>query len=76
PPVARGQVPDADPAADLIRAACRGRAEAVEVRRTGPDALAVTFEVRAAADAKGLVDDISRRPELGPYRIDFAARVK
>jgi hypothetical protein len=71
-PVARGQSPDADPLADLIRAVCRGRADAVEIRRTGPTALAVAFEARSAADAKGLVDDISRRPELGPYRIDFA----
>lgn len=75
-PVARGQMPEADAAADLIRAVCHGRADGVEVRRTGANAYTVAFAVRSAAAAQGLVNDISRRPELGPLRIDFAARLK
>jgi hypothetical protein len=76
--VARGQIGDdrPDPTVTLIRTLCDGRASAVEVRWTGSQRLAVSFDCRTAADAQQLVNDISARPELGPLQIDFRVGVK
>ena len=75
--VVRAQAPDTtDPIAELIRQLCRGRAEGVDIRPSGPRKLMVCFETRTAAEAQKLVTDISRRPELGPYQIDFCVVVK
>lgn len=78
PVVARGQLSDgpADPIDALIRQVCQGRASDVEVRHTGTKKLQVCFEARTADDAKKLVSDISKRPELTPYQIDFCVLVK
>jgi hypothetical protein len=78
PVVARGQLADEkpDPLATLIRQMCQGRAEAIEVRWVGSKRIAVCFEVRGSADAQKLVSEISKRPELGPYQIDFCVLVK
>jgi hypothetical protein len=79
-PVARGQAPEtsppADPAATLIHAVCRGRAAGVEVRWASNVKLAVCFEAKTEAEASKLVKDISARPELKPYQIDFCVFVK
>jgi hypothetical protein len=76
--VARGQIGEQkpDPISTLIKQICQGRAEGVEVRWTGSKKISVCFEVRTAAEAKRLVDDISRRPELTAYQIDFCVFVK
>jgi hypothetical protein len=78
PVVARGQMNDAapDPVAALIQQMCKGRADGVEVRWTGTKKLQVCFEIRTAAEAQKLVADISRRPELTAYQIDFCVLVK
>ncbi len=78
PVVARAQIPDAEPdsVATLVRQVCQGRADGVDVRWSGTKKLMVCFEVRAAAEAQKLVTDISRRPELAPYQIDFCVVVK
>jgi hypothetical protein len=78
PAVVRGQLNDnkPDPVATLIRQVCQGRADGLEIRWTGSQRLTVCFEVRGAADAQRLVNDISKRPELGPYQIDFCVTVK
>ena len=77
-PVARGQFNDntPDPIATLIKQVCQGRAEAVEVRWTGAKKMSVCFEIRTAAAAQKLVSDISKRPELSAYQIDFCVLVK
>jgi hypothetical protein len=77
-PVARGQAPDTktDPVATLVRRLCEGRAGGVDVRWTGTKKLTVCFECRTNADAQKLVKDISARPELAPYQIDFCVLVK
>lgn len=79
-PVVRAQAPDAEPQHDpyirLIHEVCRGRAANVEVRYTGSKKLSVCFEVRGEPEATALVDDISRRPELGPFQIDFCVFVR
>lgn len=76
--VARGQVADeaGNTVETLVRRMCEGRASAVELRWTGSNKLAVTFTCRSAADAQKLANDISARPELAAYRIDFSAQVK
>ncbi|MFM8272721.1 MAG: hypothetical protein ACKODX_10365 [Gemmata sp.] len=78
PVVARAQMPDAeaDPIAGLIKVMCRGRAEGVDVRYSSAKKLMVCFEVRTAPDAQKLVSEISKRPELAPYQIDFCVVVK
>lgn len=77
---ARAQMPDQnrqpDPAATLIHAMCRGRADGVDVRWTGSNRLTVCFETRTEPEASKLVRDISARPELGPLQIDFCVLVK
>jgi hypothetical protein len=75
---ARGQMPDSnrDPAIMLIQGVCKGRADGVDVRWTASHKLTVCFEVRSQADAGKLVKDISARPELAPFAIDFCAVVK
>jgi len=77
-PVARGQMGDQqpDPITTLIKQICQGRAEGVEVRWTGTKKLSVCFEVHTRAEAQKLVNDISRRPELVSYQIDFCALVR
>jgi hypothetical protein len=79
-PVARGQAPDTNPQADaavnLIHAVCRGRAGGVEVRWASTTKLAVCFEAKTEAEAGKLVKDVSARPELKPYQIDFCVFVK
>ena len=77
-PVARGQVGDQqpDPITTLIKQVCQGRAEGVEVRWTGTKKLSVCFEVHTRAEAQKLVNDISRRPELVSYQIDFCVLVR
>lgn len=76
--VARGQADDgrADSVGNLIRKLCEGRASGVDVRWTGSKKLTVCFECRSAPAAQQLVKDISARPELGPYQIDFCVLVK
>jgi hypothetical protein len=60
----------------LIHLLCRGRATGVEVRWAGSGKLAVCFEAKSEAEANKLVKDISSRPELKPYQVDFAVFVK
>jgi hypothetical protein len=76
--VARGQVDDnrTDAISHLIRKVCEGRAGGVDIRWTGNKKLTVCFECPSAAAAQQLVKDISARPELGPYQIDFCVLVK
>jgi hypothetical protein len=76
--VARAQMPDntPDPIAALIKQVCQGRADGVEIRFTGTKKLQVCFEVRGADAAKQVVSDISKRPELTAYQIDFCVVVK
>jgi hypothetical protein len=78
PVVARGQMNDKtpDPIATLIQQMCQGRATGVEVRFTGTKKLQVCFEVRGANAAQQLVGEISKRPELTAYQIDFCVLVK
>lgn len=78
PPVARGQADDAraDPIAELVKRVCAGRAEGVEVRYTGTKKVVVCFEVRGKPSAEKLVADISARPELTAYQIEFCVVVK
>ena len=76
---ARGQMPDstrADPAIALIQGVCRGRAEGLDARWTSSKKLTVCFEVRTQPEANRLVKDISARPELAPFAIDFCVVVK
>ncbi len=77
-PVARGQIGDnrPDPVVTLIRKVCETRAVGVEVRWVGSKKLTVCFECRNATDAQNLVKDISARPELSPFQIDFCVFVK
>jgi hypothetical protein len=77
--IIRGQMPDAsraDPAAALIQAVCRGRAGGIDVRWTNSKKMAVCFEVRTEPEANQLVKEISARPELAPFAIDFCVLVK
>jgi hypothetical protein len=78
PVVARGQFTDnaPDSVAALIKQVCEGRAENVEVRWTGAKKLSVCFEIRTAPAAQKLVNDISKRPELTAYQIDYCVLVK
>ncbi len=84
PIVARGQIGDevqpppqpADPVESVVQAVCRGRATGIEVRHTGPRRVAVCFEARTQTDATALVRDLSARPELAPYEINFCVLVK
>jgi hypothetical protein len=78
PVVARGQLNDNAPdrVATLIKQVCNGRAEAIEVRWTGAKKLSVCFEIRTPGAAQKLVADISKRPELAAYQIDFCVLVK
>lgn len=77
-PVVRAQMPDnaPNPVETLIKQMCQGRAESVDIRWAGTKKLMVCFEVRTAPEAQKLVTDISKRPELAPYQIDFCAVVK
>jgi hypothetical protein len=77
-PTARGQVGETqpDPVAALIRKLCDGRGNGVDVRWTGTKKLTVCFECRSDADAQRLVKEISARPELTSYQIDFCVLVK
>jgi hypothetical protein len=78
PIVARAQI-DADkpdPVTALIKQMCQGRAEGVEIRFTGTKKLQVCFEIRTRDEAQKLVNDISKRPELTAYQIDFCVLVK
>ena len=77
--VARGQMPETsrpDPAATLIQGVCKGRANGVDVRWNNSKKLTVCFEVRTQPEANKLVKDISARPELAPFAIDFCVLVK
>jgi hypothetical protein len=78
PVVARGQLNDnaPDAVATLVKQLCTGRADAVEVRWTGAKKLSVCFEIRTPAAAQKLVGEISKRPELAAYQIDFCVLVK
>ena len=51
-------------------------AEGLDVRWTGSKKLTVCFECRTAPEGQRLVKDISARPELAPYQIDFCVLVK
>lgn len=77
-PVIRAQKPDntPDPITTLVKQACQGRAEGVEIRWTGTKKLQVCFEVRTSEAAQKLVADISKRAELTAYQIDFCVVVK
>jgi hypothetical protein len=79
--IARGQIGDevqqpADPVTDVVTAVCRGRATGIDVRHTGPRQVTVCFEARSQTDATALVRDLSARPELSPYEINFCVLVK
>ena len=81
PPVARGQIGDdiqepADPVGTIVQAVCRGRATGVDVRHTGPLQVTVCFETRTQTDATALVRDLSARPELARYEVNFCVLVK
>ncbi|MBM3981049.1 MAG: hypothetical protein FJ304_12330 [Planctomycetes bacterium] len=78
PIVARGQANEnnADPLATMIKQVCQGRADGVEVRYTGTKKMQMCFEIRGATEAQKLVNDISKRPELAAYQIDFCVLVK
>ncbi|AWM38846.1 hypothetical protein GobsT_29280 [Gemmata obscuriglobus] len=78
PIVARAQMGETgpDPIETLIRQLCQDRAEGVEVRWSGTKKIMVCFEVRTAPEAQKLVTDISKRPELSQYQIDFCAVLK
>jgi hypothetical protein len=65
-----------DPVTALIKQLCKGRAEGVEVRWTGTRKLSVCFEIRTSAAAQRLVAEISGRPELRPYQIDYCVLVR
>lgn len=73
---AQGNESSPDPLATLIKQLCQGRADGVEVRYTGTKKLQVCFEIRGATEAQKLVNDISKRPELTAYQIDFCVFVK
>ena len=75
---ARAQMPDSGSNAttSLIHGLCKGRAEGVDVRWTSSRKIMVCFETRTAPDATKLVKDISSRPELAPFAIDFCVLVK
>jgi hypothetical protein len=77
-PVVRAQQPDSnpDPVGTLIKQMCQGRAEGVEIRWTGTKKLQVCFEIRTAEAAQKLVSEISKRPELTAYQVDFCVLVK
>jgi hypothetical protein len=76
--VARGQVGDSqpDPTATLIRRLCESRAGGIDIRWTGTKKLTVCFDCPTATEARKLVEDISGRPELTAYQIDFRVVVK
>ena len=76
--VARGQVGETqpDPTATLIRRVCESRAGGVDIRWTGTKKLTVCFDTPTATEARKLVEDISARPELTAYQIDFRVLVK
>jgi hypothetical protein len=76
--VARGQVdePTSDPVAGLIRRLCDRRANGLDIRWTGTKKLTVAFASPTAAEAQKLVKEISARPELTPYQIDFSVAIK
>jgi hypothetical protein len=81
PPIARGQIGDdvqapADPVETIVMAVCRGRATGVDVRHTGPLQVTVCFESRTQTDATALVRDLSGRPELARYEVNFCVLVK
>jgi hypothetical protein len=80
-PIARAQAGDdvpqpADPVLALVEAVCRGRAAGIDVRHTGPRRVTVCFETRTQPAAAALVRDLSARPELAPYEINFCVLVK
>lgn len=77
--VARAQMPDdsrPNPTVALIHGVCKGRAEGVDIRWSSSRKLTVCFEVKSQPDATRLVKDISARPELAPFAIDFCVLVK
>lgn len=78
PVVARGQSDNdrSDPIVGVIKQVCATRATGLEVRWTGTKKLSVCFEIRTAESAQRLVADISKRPELLAYQIDFCVLVK
>lgn len=71
--IARGQVGETqpEPAADLIRRVCDGRAHDVDIRWTGSKRLSVHIRCRTTFEADRLMREISARPELAPLQIDF-----
>ncbi|MFO0799144.1 MAG: hypothetical protein U0804_16875 [Gemmataceae bacterium] len=80
-PIARGQIGDevqepADPVETVVQAVCRGRATGIDVRHTGPLHVTVCFEARSQTDATALVRDLSARPELARYDVNFCVLVK
>lgn len=80
-PIARGQIGDdlqepADPVETVVQAVCRGRATGIDVRHTGPLHVTVCFEARTQTDATALVRDLSARPELARYEVNFCVLVK
>ena len=60
----------------VVQAVCRGRATGIDVRHTGPRQVTVCFEVRTPTDASALVRDLSARPELARYEINYCVLVK
>jgi hypothetical protein len=76
--VARAQAADEKPNSvnSLIQSLCVGRASGVELRWTGTNRVAVNLVCRSLAEARQLANDISARPELVDYRIDFSVQVK
>jgi hypothetical protein len=66
----------ADPVETVVQAVCRGRAMGVDVRHTGPRQVTVCFESRTQTDATALVRDLSARPELAPYEVNFCVLVR
>ncbi|QDU22187.1 hypothetical protein [Urbifossiella limnaea] len=80
-PIARGQIGDevqepTDAVEAVVQAVCRGRATGIDVRHTGPLQVTVCFEARSQTDATALVRDLSARPELARYEVNFCVLVK
>jgi len=77
--VARAQMPEpgkTDSIIASIHGVIRDRATGIDVRYNSTRKLTVCFEVKSTTDATRLVKDISARPELAPFAIDFCVLVK
>ncbi len=73
-PVGRSQGPGDAGAPTLdqaIRNATYGFAAVLEVKHTGPSAVAVRLQAASAADARSAAELVSKLPALKPYAVEF-----